>query len=373
MYGGIKIKNINKYGIVIIFLILCSAAIAIPPKITEPHTRFNPWMNECVYFFTFGQCYVDPDHCSKEYGKNAMEDVLVILDKEEVCIYDREEYHKYLEEKESGVKEREPQINKGPFNFIIEETEHINLLPRGYDPDEDILVYHFTTPLNAKGEWQTDYGDAGEYTVTVTVSDGEMSTSQDAVIIVNKKEEAPTIESFSPFEENIAIDENSNIEFSVIVTDKNDDELTYKWAVDGEDVSSEESYVYEAGYDSAGEHTIELTISDGVKEVIHRWILTVRNVNRKPELNKIQDITVKETEIVEIKPEILDEDGDEVTYTISDPVGNDGTWETTYDDAGDYTVTVTITDNEDEVSQEVEITVENVNRAPIIIDVWNEA
>ena len=362
-----------RYGIIIIFLILCSAAMAIPPKITEPHTRFNPWMNECVYFFTFGQCYVDPDYCSKEYGNNAMEDVLVVLDKEAVCIYDREEYHQYLEEKESGITEREIKVNAGPFNFIIEETEHINLLPKGYDPDEDIIVYQFTPPLNEEGEWQTDYGDAGEYTVTVTASDGEMSTSQDALIIVNKKEEAPTIESFSPSEKSVTIDENSNIEFSIIVTDKNDDELTYKWKFNGYDVSSEDSYVYDAGYDSAGEHIIELTVSDGVKDAIMIWTLTVRNVNRKPELKKIKDITVRETEIVEIKPEVTDPDGDSVTYTISGPVGGDGAWATTYDDSGEYEVTITASDRIDEVSQTIKITVENVNRAPVIIDVWNEA
>ena len=65
-------------------------------------------------------------------------------------------------------------------------------------------------------------------------------------------------------------------------------------------------------------------------------------------------------------------DGDEIAFTISDPVGNDGVWETTYDDSGTYTVKVTASDGTDEASQEVAVIVENVNRPPQIIDIVQE-
>jgi len=93
------------------------------------------------------------------------------------------------------------------------------------------------------------------------------------------------------------------------------------------------------------------------------------NVNRLPELDEIADVTVKETDTVIIEPNAYDPDGQEMIYTISEPVGDDGVWDTTYDDAGEYSIVVTASDGEDEVSQTVVITVENVNRAPVIKDI----
>jgi len=41
-------------------------------------------------------------------------------------------------------------------------------------------------------------------------------------------------------------------------------------------------------------------------------------------ISGLNDITVQEGELVEIKPVVSDPDGDEFTVTISKPVGNDG-------------------------------------------------
>src|SRR3989338_3178201 len=60
--------------------------------------------------------------------------------------------------------------------IIVEETELVSLVPTANDPDADLLAYTFTSPLNENGEWQTTYGNAGEYTVTITASDGELTT-----------------------------------------------------------------------------------------------------------------------------------------------------------------------------------------------------
>ena len=51
------------------------------------------------------------------------------------------------------------------------------------------LYYSFTEPLDRQGKWQTSYGDAGEYIITVTATDGELSTSEKVKLVVKKKEE----------------------------------------------------------------------------------------------------------------------------------------------------------------------------------------
>jgi hypothetical protein len=115
---------------------------------------------------------------------------------------------------------------------------------------------------------------------------------------------------------------------------------------------------------------IDLDITDGTTVVSLQWTVDIANVDRPPVLETIPDITVKETEIVIIKPEGSDPDvEDEVEFLISDPVGDSGVWETTYDDAGVYTVTVTASDGELDDSQDVEVTVVNVNRPPVISNI----
>ena len=113
-----KIKNI--YLIISVFLLLCSIAIAVPVKITEPHTRFNPWLDECVYFFTFGQCFVDTAYCSMDYGASALEDTMIVLDRDEVCIYNREEYHKFLEAKKKGSDVSAKDFNKEKSSSFLD-------------------------------------------------------------------------------------------------------------------------------------------------------------------------------------------------------------------------------------------------------------
>ena len=72
--------------------------------------------------------------------------------------------------------------------FIYIETELVSLAPEAEDPDEDNLIYNFSSPLNQEGEWQTTYGDAGEHIATVSVSDGENIVEEDIKIIIYKKE-----------------------------------------------------------------------------------------------------------------------------------------------------------------------------------------
>ena len=283
-----------------------------------------------------------------------------------------EETGKPQEEEAKEEKPTEISKEEKAIVIIIQETEPVNLRPKAYDPDKDKLTFSYTTPLSSDGKWQTTYGDAGEYTVTVTASDGLLSTSKDVLIIVNRKEEPPEIKSFAPESLTPTAKENTELEFSVEASDVNKDKLSYKWNFDGNAVSDKNKFTYEISYDDAGEHKIKVIVSDGTLETEKEWQLTVENVNRIPILDKVEDVVLKETETVILTTNAVDPDGDDVTITMSDPVGDDGKWETTYDDAGEYTITITASDGTDETSQKIKITVENVNRAPVIEEIINE-
>ena len=258
--------------------------------------------------------------------------------------------------------------------LIVKETELVSLNPKASDPDKDKLSFSYTSPIGADGKWKTTYGNAGEYAVTITASDGELSVTKDVLIIVNKKEEVPVINDAVPKQEALTSKENSELKFSVQASDLNKDPLTYSWKLDGNENSKTKDYNYNIGYDDAGQHTVKVIVSDGVNEISQLWAVKVDNVNRKPVLEKIADIKVKETDTVTIGPKAADPDKeDKPAYTIDNgkfkKVGDKFEWKTTYDDAGEYTVTITATDGEDDVSQSIKITIENVNRPPVIEDI----
>lgn len=284
------------------------------------------------------------------------------------------------QEEVKEVAEEKPVAETAPVNpkegakvLIVEETNLVSLKPKADDPDKDKLTFSYTTPIGQDGKWQTKYGDAGEYSVTITASDGQLTTTKDILIIVNKKEEAPVIDESVPKEESLAAKENSKIDFSVKASDLNKDPLTYSWKLDGKEGSKGNSYTYDIGYDGAGQHTVKIVVSDGVKEVSNIWAVKVANVNRKPVLTKIPDIKAKETETITLEPIAADPDNDKLIFSVDSDkfrkVDNKFEWKTTYDDAGEYSVNVMVSDGEDDVSQAVKITIENVNRPPVIEDI----
>lgn len=261
-----------------------------------------------------------------------------------------------------------------PLVIVVQETELVSLVPKAEDPDKDTsLVFTFTSPLDDNGKWQTTYGDAGEYTITVTASDGELTTTKDALIIVNKKEEAPAIDSSKPIETGLVIDETQAIDFSVAASDLNKDPLSYSWKLDGADAGAESAYSYETTYEDAGTHTIKVEVSDGISSTSKIWSVDVQNVNRMPVLEKIEDITAEETDKIAITALATDDDKEPITYSISDKrfaqEDNVFTWQTGYDSAGAYEVTVSASDGKDFTEQTFKVNVKNVNRPPVITDI----
>ncbi len=277
-----------------------------------------------------------------------------------------------LEEKKEVVVEQGPK--EKPVVVVVQEIDMVSLAPKAEDPDKDTsLVFTFTSPLNEKGEWQTAYGDAGEYTVTVTASDGQSTATRDVLVIVNKKEETPTIDSAKPIESGLVIDETQAVDFSVAASDLNKDPLSYSWKFDGADVGNEGKYNYQSTYEDAGTHTVKVEVSDGLSSASKIWSIDVKNVNRKPALEEIGDIKAKETDKIVITALATDDDKDAITYAISDKrfaqEDNMFTWQTDYDSAGTYEVTVSASDGKDTAEQSFKVDVENVNRPPVITDI----
>jgi len=221
------------------------------------------------------------------------------------------------------------------------------------DPDGDEITFSFEDPLDEDGNWQTRRGDAGTYLTTITASDGTTSTTQEVRIIVESTNAAPTIEA-----EDVSVEEGETIELAVEVNDE-----------DGDDVSVEfsgfmDSDTRETTADDIGTHTVTITATDGFETTTREITVTVTDVNHAPEIGFLGDITVTEGELIRIIPSATDADGDTVTFEFSEPLDEQGKWQTEDGDEGQYTILITATDGENEASREVDITVKHLNKAP---------
>ena len=252
--------------------------------------------------------------------------------------------------------------------FEIEETEKLVLELETDDPDADVLVYTFTEPLDENGEWQTTYGDAGEYTAMITISDGESEVSEEVLIIVNRTEAEPVIDNFTPGEDSVTMDEGESVSFNIVVSDLNNDDLKYEWKINDDVVSNVEGFLFNTGYQDAGNYIVSVVISDGVFDVIKEWDVEVNDVDLNSILAQIEDVTVLETETASLKLPDFGKYG--LSYSISEPLENNK-WKTGFDDAGEYIVSVSVEGKDFQGEREVNVIVKNKDRGPELVGLKN--
>lgn len=242
----------------------------------------------------------------------------------------------------------------------IKENEVVRLRVKVADPDGDNVTYQFSAPLDKEGAWKTNYGDAGEYLATITATDGRLKTEKSVKIVVERVNVPPVIERLV----DLRVKEGERVSFQPKVSDPNNDPVT---------VTVSEPLAkgtFTTDHTSAGEYLVTVTATDGELTSETLFKVVVADVNVLPEVSKVPErMLVKEGEMVTLSPVVSDLDNDPLKVTISDPVGDDGTWKTKYTDHGDYTVLVTVSDGKDTVKRNVALTVEDVNMPPEIVEI----
>ena len=241
----------------------------------------------------------------------------------------------------------------------VNENEMVKLNVKVTDPDQDSVEYTFTPPLNKLGQWKTNYGDAGEYAVSLTATDGKLTTEKKLRIIVNRVNVPPIVGGVA----DLHVKEGEVVHFNPVVSDPNGDEVTVTIS------EPLQNGKFETDHTSAGEYQVKVVADDGELQTEKSFMLVVDDVNELPALTNLQDVVVKEGELVLVQPTVSDLDGDEVTVTISEPVGDDGAWKTSFTDHGEYVVTITANDGKGVVTKKVKVVVEDVNMPPEIVEV----
>lgn len=164
-----------------------------------------------------------------------------------------------------------PASASGDINVF--EGDLVQLNVKGTDPDGDAVTYAFSAPLDASGKWQTKVGDAGDYLVTVTASDGKTETQKTLKMKVMTRNSAPVMEKIG----DMTVREGEAVSFDPKVLDPDGDviSVTYSgWMTSGS---------YTTSYNDAGEHVVTITASDSTLETSQNVKVTVTDVNRAPE------------------------------------------------------------------------------------------
>lgn len=176
------------------------------------------------------------------------------------------------------------------------------------------------------------------------------------IVIPNR---APVLEYIA----DITVTEGDLVKIIPNASDKDGDNLTFYFSrplnASGE---------WQTAIGNAGIYNMTIKVSDGQVNTTQNFMITVEHVNRAPVLELIENITVKAGEMVVISPVASDPDNDSLTYYYDRPLDENGKWQTDYNEAGEYVVAVKVSDGKLNTSQDVKITVEEIDPLDLRIE-----
>ena len=238
--------------------------------------------------------------------------------------------------------------------LAIQEGEDLVVDCNIYDEEGDsILVsYEGWTTSSLK---TTSFDDAGDYTVLVRATDGNEESTKTIDVTVKNVNRAPSI---APVDD-LTIMETTTVSISPTTADEDGDEVTLSYS---SPLDNNGEWVTTDG--DAGTYEISVTASDGSATATESFTITVTQINTAPVLKDIDNINVKEGETIKLPVNAYDPEGDELTISYSGFM-DDEEYTATYNDAGSYEQTVTVSDGVLSTTQTFTIDIEDENRAPV--------
>ena len=249
-----------------------------------------------------------------------------------------------------------PPVIECPDTVTAKENSVVNLDCNIYDEEGDSILVSYEGWMTSSTK-KTTYDDAGEYTVLVRASDGNKESTKTVKVIVENVNRPPVIEPI----EDMTVMETTKVSVKPKVTDPDGDPVTLSFS---KPLNDNGEWQTEDG--DAGTYDISVTASDGTATTTESFTITVTQINTAPILKPIKDITVDEGDLIKIPVNAYDPEGDQLTISYSGFMDSQ-TYQTTYDDAGTYEETVTVSDGVLQTSDTFTITVNNKNRPPTFV------
>ncbi len=247
--------------------------------------------------------------------------------------------------------------------FRVQETDFVKINATAIDPDKDKVVYYYSPPLDEQGKWQTNYGDAGEYLIEITASDGLNQKDYKINLIVDKKNRPPEI-----IKNKLVIQEAQTVNLKELVQDPDGDSLIY---VFNEPFDNQGQW--KTNYDDAGVYIANFKVSDGKFRIDLQAEIEVLNTLQPPSIvnsfSETKTVQVKENQTLNFFVNVSSENAEALAYIwkFDGTVINkeeQGHHSLDFNTAGEHFLKVFVSDGAAGTSQEWLIEVEPVNRKP---------
>lgn len=222
-------------------------------------------------------------------------------------------------------------VNRSPIfvsvpELLVAENTLYQYVPEAVDDDADLIGYALVTApdgmaLNSDGliEWVPDYDAAGDYSIEVSADDGRGGVRIESFLLtVTNTNRDPQITS-TPVE---VATEDSSYSYQLESNDDDGDLLSYRLirAPEGMSVDATGLLQWLLGFDSAGDNSVEVAVTDGVSEITQLFIIVVANVNQAP-IATPQTVTLAEDTVTQITLAGTDADAETLSYSlVTEPV-----------------------------------------------------
>jgi hypothetical protein len=282
---------------------------------------------------------------------------------------------------------RAPIANAGFNQLNVKANTLVSLDGSGSsDPDGDSIGYHWaqvtgpSVTLSDSNIVDPTFTPTikGNYRFELLVDDGVLYSDPDTVLI-SVANQAPVLDPIG----SQVVDEGQTLEFGISATDPDLDAITLDTAdvplnaVFVDSGNGVGSFTFDPDYEQSGVYNVTFIASDGSladSEVVQ---ITVNDVNRAPVLDPIGSQVVDEGQTLEFGISATDPDLDAITLDTADvPLnavfvdsGNGAgsfTFDPDYEQSGVYNVTFIASDGSLADSEVVQITVNDINRAPVL-------
>ena len=268
-----------------------------------------------------------------------------------------------------------PELNKQlPTITFFEDEFNDTWNPIGYfnEYDCEAISYSIQNSANINSDnitWNFTSNTEnwfGEQNLTLAATDGIDDTIVNLTVRILPVNDAPTLETQTPdttFDE----DTTTQIDFSSYFSDVDNTTLTYTLSENTEisiDAVNENIVTLTSTANWNGEETITIHTSDGEYEETDSFKITINPVNDAPIIDTITDIEASERDKISLTPSATDIENDPMTYYTnnSNLIWNTTTtsfeWTPIYNQSGNYTVNVTVSDGtlNDSILTTIEVT-----------------
>jgi hypothetical protein len=163
---------------------------------------------------------------------------------------------------------------------------------------------------------------------------------------------APVINSYSPAQSALSINEGERITFTANASDPDGPIPQYRWYLDGVFQSPLQAWTFYTSYTDSGNRSVTLEVTDGQYSVNQKWNVIVNNVNQNPIITNFYaaNTTLSPLNSTDIRVTAVDFDGDDLNYSWSSTGGkfsttsaNNATW-IAPEMSGLYNITVIVSD-----------------------------